>query len=364
MLGDLSAVDRARLTEVESCLADFRTATHSSEVMRQLNELYASEFVARWHFVLDPEGIALGNVAVSDGTVPSNYFRQLEAGVRAGTMSFLFSPRVPEQAQQNRTVLVSSGRWASRLERDKASKLGLSPQVYRKRVDGLERTIDLMDRFGLRERNQMRTLICDGPLLLCYFNVMQPQAFTARQRRIHGVVTEALRTRLLAEHRLAAADGYHATMETAIELLGRAAFLLDARGVVLHANALGDAALVEDPGLISTLEDTIKGGSTDFEATRIKSNGTSIRYLVVRRASDLATLVAAFASANAIGQRAHDVLFGLVTGEGSKSIAARCGMSESTVEYHATRLYRSTKVQSRAELQLQFIELALNQRVK
>jgi len=262
--------------------------------------------------------------------VPYGYFDKLASGVRSGEMSFLFSARAPEREQRNTPLVIDGARKALTLKRDNAVKFGLSRAKHRALLPGLESLIALHDRYGIADDWQHRTLICDGPLVLCYFNSLHSRAFTRRQRMVYGKVVELVRRRALLDHRLAGASACRATLDAALETLGRAAFVLDERGHVLHANALGIAALDHDADLVTRLQSLEPGASAAFESIPIDEPGITPRLLVLSRTADLDEVADVVATELKLGPRTRQVLRCLVKGEPTKTIADRLGIADNT----------------------------------
>ena len=181
----LSARDRGLLVELERSLADLRRPAYDHEPMRMLDELFGAELVTCFGFDRDGESLLLDDIATSGPLVPVGYFHELEAGVRAGETSFLFSARMPEREQRNRPIFVDGARATLTLRRDEAARLGLTRASHRALLPGRSKPIALHARYHIADHWQLRTLVCDGPLVLKYVNVLQAKPFTTRQTRVY-----------------------------------------------------------------------------------------------------------------------------------------------------------------------------------
>ena len=316
-------------------------------MLRRFRELFATDWVA--HYKLDIDGLA--GVTTSGPEVPRAFFQELSRGVRAGELGFAFSLGTPEQAQRDRAILFHSARNALALGHREQRRLGFTSAAYRKQLAPLARNVELHDRHGIADHAQLRILICDGPQILAYVNTLSARPITHRQQRLFRATTTLLRRRLVADHRLAQAQLAHRGLAAALEAIGRSGFIVDARGVPLHANVLGLAFLDAERDARAQFRDAIADRSRTFDVVRLSEPGTPPQYLLIRRVPDLAHAAAAIALEYKLGDRAREILLLAVTGDTTKSIAAQLAVAENTVDYHLTRLFRRFGVRSRVELQ-------------
>src|SRR5205823_11480497 len=141
---------------------------------------------------------------------------------------------------------------------------------------------------GIADHFQLRTVFCDGPVALRYFGMLQARPFTPRQRRLYDHAAHLVGRRARFDHRLAEANGYRAALDRALDVLGRAAFVVDRHGSVVHANPIGTIAFDDARDDISA---AIHGRSASYDAHAIGH----ARFLVLRRRGDLAQVPAALA---------------------------------------------------------------------
>lgn len=327
--------------------------------MARFNELLGSEFTASWRFARDDDRFSLVDVSRSNTFVDARYFTTLSEGLRSGEMGFAFSTHLPEAAQRNTPMHFRSARETLNGKVTMLRTAGLARSAYARLLPPLERTIALHDSFGIADHRQLRTLICDGPLVLCYLNAIQESPFTPRQRYLYTQAAALLGRRNRLDHQLSSMAGLRGALDVALAALGRAAYILDVRGVAVHANALGIDALERDPFLSACLADPRARELAGYDAMPIDVAGLPKSVLVTRRYADLRELAMALADEVHLGERARDVFALAAAGESTKSIASRLVLAENTVEYHLTVIYRRLGVGSRAEMQQALLERAL-----
>lgn len=347
----LSTRDRDRLRAVEHAVGQLDSAVHGGATMGALADLMETDIVTHWGISADAAQVRLRDVVVAGPRVPSAaYFRELAKGVESGEIGFLFTPNAPERAQRNRPVLVPGARSTLRLRRAESQRLGLSNPALGRLLPGLERIVELLERFHIADLYHLRTLICDGPEILCYLNALDERVPTRRQRRLFRHATTLLHRRLLLDKRLAAARIERAALDATLEALGRAAFLVDLRGAVLHANALGEDALDREDGLRAELRRATQGDAPSFDVVRLSVSGLPPHFLAMRRVAELGQFARALAGEYDLGRRATQVFALCAAGESTKSIATKLDLADNTVEYHLTQIFRRFGVSGRAGL--------------
>lgn len=223
-------------------------------------------------------------------------------------------------------------------------------------------TLDLMRRHDVAQHIQLRTVLCDGSLAIGYVNAIQPSPFTARQRRVNKRIVEALRRRLVVEHRLSSANLTSASLDSMLDAVGRAAFIVSRERRLLHANSLGERALMHDPMLAEELRLVPDRLPSGFEVTPITIGGSPQAHLVIKKMTELTDLAATISKQFTLGERTRSVFMLAVTGEANKTIATRLGLAENTVEYHMGVIFRRLGLRSRTELFQFVMERALKGR--
>ncbi len=259
----------------------------------------------------------------------------------------LYDPERPEEPQRN--VLHEPGRFHD-VARGLVNwrKLGITPEAREQFLRATEATRHLFRLVDGEHLHQLRVLVCDGPSLLAWFGVLQERPFTARQRRIVEALIPAVHQRLRLDRALDDAKVATAGLAAALEQLGAAAFVVDGRGSVVHANSAARVTL-EEAG--ATTELAALRARDGVQITRIAAPGLGEHHLVIARrpADELATRVESAALRHRLTPRQTQVLTQLALGRANKVIAAHLGCAENTVELHVTLLLRKLDVGSRAE---------------
>lgn len=339
----LSHRERVLITDIEHDLATFRLDRAATEVAPLIRQLLGVNIAA----LCSPE-IRDGRVVLervdTDGDVMARYLPELTTGMHSGELSFAFSVRAPELRQRNRPVVVPGARSVEH------QRLGISSEVWLAMQERLHRLVALHDRHGIVGHTQTRTLICDGPLLLRYFNVMHERPLDARQRRLYRALLKPIHGRAVLDHRMTMASCYRAALDVTLESLGCAAFIVRRNGQVVHANQIGRVRLTTEHDLPQRLLQSIAGRHHGFVAHAIATNGTPSEYLVTARRADLQDVARLVAVDLQLGRRTTEVLVLLAAAQPNKLIAANMGIQEGTVEFHVTSLFRRLGVASRAEL--------------
>jgi DNA-binding CsgD family transcriptional regulator len=301
-------------------------------------------------------GIELQSIDAS-GSALKRYIPDVAEGLRDGRFAFAFSMRAPEVAQRNRPVFVRAVEPI--LAEATGPKFGMSRAAFESQHERMHAMVELHHRHGIAGHAQLRTLICDGPLVLQYFNAFHGIAHSPRQRRLYAGVLRMLQRRAVLDHRLVCAGSYLAALEATLDALPSMAFVTDRHGRVVHANRLGKARLDNDREVPKQLADAIAGRDNRFTVRPIATGGAPIEYLVVARRGSLVEVARALAAEYRLGHRATEVLELVAAAEPTKLIAVRLGVADNTVEYHLTTVFRRLGVSSRSELQRLLAERAL-----
>ena len=229
-------------------------------------------------------------------------------------------------------------------------------------------------KYGLQHHHQLRVLVCAGASLLAFVAAFRRDPFTQAEQRILGSLVPALQRRLVLETHAQNAEFHRAANHAALEALPAAAFMLDARGRIAHANSAGAALLdLDRAGIRGALGDSLRGSLRDSYASPVSPTPSGSRasvafevikiggagltgFLAIMRASPADPLprLARAASKWALTRRQVEVLAQLVIGHANKTIAATLECAEATVEIHVTALLRRSETRSRAELVARF----------
>jgi DNA-binding CsgD family transcriptional regulator len=199
-----------------------------------------------------------------------------------------------------------------------------------------------LPRFAISESDQMRVLICEGPLLLAWVGVLRAGRFTREESRIFSLLVDPLRRRLALEQRLGDAQARAIELGAALEDVPAAAFILGRSGVV-HANAAGRALLDRER---QSVEQQLASGV----GMQVANIDADLRLAILQRPADPAPRVAAARVRWYLTARQAEVLHKLAYGLSNKAIAAELKCAENTVELHITALLEKSLCESRAHL--------------
>jgi DNA-binding NarL/FixJ family response regulator len=215
--------------------------------------------------------------------------------------------------------------------------------------------VQVLSRFGLRGHDQLRVLVCDGPVLLAWIGALQPAPFEARQRRMMQRIVPALRRRLIVEHLLTTAPNSRKMLDAALEAIPTAAFVVGARGAIVQTNAAGRAWLDRDRTEVrAALREAVQGATRAprFDVTCVAgAGGQTCSLAVLRRGAAPPSVHAASAAAYwSFTPRQAEVLALLVDGVSTRTIAGMLKVAERTIEAHLTAMFQRAQVATRAEL--------------
>jgi DNA-binding CsgD family transcriptional regulator len=214
-------------------------------------------------------------------------------------------------------------------------------------------TTVLFPAFGLTGKDQLRALVCDGPSLLAWIGGWRSERFMKRDKQMLQDLVPALRRRLTLERHLGSATVSLASLGRLLEAVSRAAFVVDRRGGVLHANTVGRAELDGSRHVVADgLRASVRGSGPElpFEMVPLAGKGAPPYYLAIRRAAHAtpAVRVRAAASVWNLTKRQTEVLMLMAQGHPNKTIAAMLRCAENTVEFHVTEILRRSQAGSRA----------------
>ena len=145
-------------------------------------------------------------------------------------------------------------------------------------------------------------------------------------------------------------------LEVALDAIGRAAFVVDARGRVADANVHAKELLAsEGRRLRDELVAAIRPRAEPprWSVTPVRLAGGAVEYLVLARTSNVAREALQVARASKVWgltPRQCEVLAKVIEGCANQTIAAILGVSERTVEVHVTALLAKAQVESRSAL--------------
>jgi DNA-binding CsgD family transcriptional regulator len=212
---------------------------------------------------------------------------------------------------------------------------------------------------GMERYDQMRLLLCDGPMLMAWLGGIRRERFTGRERSILESLMAPLRARLRLERRLLRAELLERGLVAALEATATTAFLCTRDGQIAYTTDAARARLDAEEPLRGRLHAALRGDA------RAAATAVSLRvpglpeHVLVSFATPLgarsfdARLEAA-QRAWRLTRRQGQVLERLVHGESNKQIAERFHCAENTIEVHVSALLRKARAQSRAALASRF----------
>jgi DNA-binding NarL/FixJ family response regulator len=166
-----------------------------------------------------------------------------------------------------------------------------------------------------------------------------------------------MRRRLRVERMLRVAPRESAMFDHIFDHIGAPAFVVGARGQLLHANQAGWGMLAtRGPELTRVLQEAVAGrpGTIEVELTQIVDAGSPVSWLAIfRGGSSDARVASAVESACArwrITPRQRDVLECVLRGNANSTIAAQLGVSLRAIEQHLSALFDKVGAESRAAL--------------
>ncbi len=372
----LSVKDEERAREVIDGLGQCgaRAPATIDRALPMIRELLGSEFTCGYRFAraeadlaevdfLKLSGFPIDNDHVCDVVRP--FLQRMER--RRG----LHDPIRPEMAQRNRVLPLPWSRWcAGEGPEDVARELepGLPKYgLHSERARDAAQTIWELEMcfrtVGMPARDQLRVLVCEGNTLLAWVGAFQAERFSERQRLLLKRVAAPLRERLIVERRAGYGLG-HAAMVAALEHVPAAAYVLDRKGRVAYANAVGRARLSVDAGAVraqlSRAVAAEPGGRGEFAVTELVGDGLPTHYLAiggthgdrVRHGIERARVVWGLTA------REVEILVELAAGRSNRDIADRLAIAPRTVEVHLSSLLRKAYADSRSQLVIDLWQLA------
>ena len=260
----------------------------------------------------------------------------------AGTYSGLYDRVRPEPRQRNAVLALGD---VERLVRVPRGSWRHNPTFAELGWDGFD---------------QLRVLICEGGSLLAWVGGLRQHDFGAREKQILSRLVPSLRHRLGVERQLHRAALTASALAAALEAISAPAFVLDGAGHVLHRNAAGAVLVETDAEVPEALRACARGLPSPHARTRITAPGVRDHWLVIARAErggDPARLALATARWGLTAKQAR-VLSHVAQGHANKTVAARLGCADNTVELHVTALLARAEAESRAQLVAKFWTLA------
>jgi DNA-binding CsgD family transcriptional regulator len=211
--------------------------------------------------------------------------------------------------------------------------------------------------FGIARHDQLRVLVCGGPLVRAWVGGLREEPFRPREKTMLAALGPALRRHTGLRRKLLDAGLARAGLEAAVGILAAPAFVMDPDGHVMYANPVAVELFDREPAEVTArLRRALAGADPASEVAPLSPSGARPVFLVVLReaGSSLESRLALARAQWKLTARELDVLRLLVMGESNKEIAAHLGCHEGNVERHVTSLLRKAHCDSRSRVVAKF----------
>lgn len=276
---------------------------------------------------------SLGDMSTTDAAVFTAYDARLREAARTSFQPFQYQPLRPDETQRNRACSL----------RD----------IHTHGPDATCVIEEVWPQVGLGGHDQLRVLVCEGPVLLGWVGGFREEPFTRREQAALAALVVPLRRALALRRRLADAGLAGAGFASALEAIGAPSFVVSRNASIAHMNTAGSWLLERRRSdTLERLKNAIAGHEHASFVSRLEAPGTPECFLVVLRDSGTtleARLVMAVRNWGA-SEREIEVLRRLVAGDSNKEIAVKLGCSEVSVERRVTKLLRKAKCDGRSRL--------------
>lgn len=216
---------------------------------------------------------------------------------------------------------------------------------------------DVFPVAGMGGWDQLRALVCEGPVVVSWVGGFRPEPFTERERALFTALVPMLRRALAFHRRLADAGLGAREIAAVLEAIAAPAFIASRSGAIDHANTAARALV--DRGVAEArarVRDTIARPCGSSFVGRVGPPGESERFLVILRDEDalLQARLDGAARRWSVTPREREVLRLMVGGDSNKEIATKLGCHEGSVERHVTSLLRKARCDSRGRIIARF----------
>jgi DNA-binding CsgD family transcriptional regulator len=370
----VNVADARRVEALTGLLREPRGGPFSGgEFLPALNEALGADSFGAYDVIVD-DGPRLGRAFYTEPGLVTRFrgFLDEHSMARWG----LFEPEAPAEGQRNRAVTLPSAmavgpgglaRWQRVVERMVRQRLGGASAGRAKSL--AERVYPLITKvfttMAVWPCDQMRVLVCDGPVLLAWIGGFQQRRFSPRQSRMLEALVPALRERLLMERYARETDVTLSALAAALDAIPGEAFVVGPGRMIRHANAAGRAALSRDRlGTRARLDEALAYGverpAAGHVARLAPLPGMPDYDLVVlvRRDAALQARLGLAVARWGLTPRQREVLSQLARGRANRSISAQLRCAERTIEVHVSALLAKAGAASRAELVARFWTLS------
>jgi DNA-binding CsgD family transcriptional regulator/PAS domain-containing protein len=211
-------------------------------------------------------------------------------------------------------------------------------------------------RLGVRGFDTLRVLVCDGPSMLGWLGVLQPERTTERQRATLARLVPTFRKRLVFERLVRESSVTTGGLAAAFEQINAPAWLLGPGGQIAHANAAAKARFDADPAAVRVELAACAAGiaAPRFKVTPLRGADRSNAGHLVVETPDVGSRVVTEAGRRFNLTPAQTRVFERVArGASNATIAAELKVAERTVEAHVTAILVKAQVASRSALIVQ-----------
>jgi len=211
-------------------------------------------------------------------------------------------------------------------------------------------------RLGVRGFDTLRVLVCDGPSMLAWLGILQPERTTERQRATLARLLPAFRKRLLFERVVRESSVTSGGLAAAFEQINAPAWLLGPGGHIAHANAAAKARFDADAATVRVeLAGCLAGiPSPRFRVTPLRGpERSNAGYLVVETPDVRSRIVEDAGRRFNLTPAQTRVFERVARGASNATIAAELKVAERTVEAHVTAILEKAQVASRSALIVQ-----------
>jgi DNA-binding CsgD family transcriptional regulator len=213
--------------------------------------------------------------------------------------------------------------------------------------------------FCLDQHDQLRVLLCDGPLLMAWFGGLRREPFTRREETVLAKLTAPLAARMRLERRLLREGFLERALISAMAATTLSVALCTLDGDIAFASSAARSRIDRDRRWHQTLRSALRGASVPgVGCTRIRHPGVPEHVLVTFHEDpqnpDFDARLRFAARTWALTPRQSEVLCHVLLGESNKEVAERLACRENTVEVHVSAIFRKAQVTGRPTLAARF----------
>lgn len=355
----LDAGTRRRIAELSEDILTLRLDERGDDWLERLlpavADLFEADSVLTYVPRIQLQGCSIATMHVHGRGDPETVVREFDESLRrtAGYVA-LYNPAKVEPFQ--RDVAMQVGTWRQLRRSGTAAmisvdRLDLAPGDHERVFQGLEELERPFSTMGVVDHEQLRVLLCEGATMMAWFGVFRAGPFDEPQRACLEALVPALKRRFAVEARFDD-DACCEALETALDAISGAAYLVDEHGRVQSANSTGRARYDREGRNVRALAQESITGKLPPGVQVLPVRGRSsrrMRLLVEPSLGNPDVFVAAAAHRYGLTPRETEVAALVLRGISNKCIAARLGCAQRTVEIHVSRLLAKSGTDSRAE---------------